>query len=498
MSLRPSVSANGRYVAFQSEASNLVDGDTNNASDIFVRDMLDGSTTRVSVDSAGTEAQFAYAGDGSFYPSISADGRYVAYCSGSHNLVAGDTNGTSDIFVRDTVSGTTTRVNVDNAGAQAVGVGTDSREPAISADGRYVAFSSSAGNLVTGDTNGDYDVFVRDRLTGTIMRVSVGSTGAEGNSGSGATSISADGRYVAFSSGASNLVPNDTNGRSDVFVRDTVAGTTIRVSVKAAGSPNYPPYSSYDPSISADGRYVAFSSLDNTLVVGDANYAGDIFIRDMVDGTTALVSVDSTELPANSASVEPSISADGRYVAFNSQASNLVADDTNGAYNMDVFVRDTVAGTTTRVSLDAFGAEGTNHAFGPSMSADGRYVAFATSSTLIPGDVNGLTDIVMRAVPEVTVTSVEPGQLTIGATTHVTIKGTNFLAGALPVVGNAQLSNNAIVDESTITVDVTVQAGSPTGKQDVTVVLPGTGAGPLTGATGTCTECVMLSSPPGC
>ena len=495
---RSSVSANGRYVAFQSDASNLVPGDTNNASDIFVRDLLEGSTTRVSVDSDEMEANFEYFSDGSYYPSISADGRYVAYCSGANNLVAGDTNGAWDIFVRDTVAGTTTRVNVNSAGAQAIGVGTESREPSISADGRYVAFASSAGNLVEGDTNGDYDVFVRDTVDGIITRVSVSNAGTEGNTGSGSSSsISDDGRYVAFSSYASNLVPNDTNGSTDVFVRDLVAGTTTRVSLSSEEVQSFPYWSS-EPAISGDGRYVAFNSLAFNLVAGDSNYTYDIFVRDMVYGTTTRVSVDSAGVEANGSSFEPSISRDGRYVAFHSQASNLVDNDTNDTYLFDIFVRDTVAGTTTRASLDAFGVEGTSGGYNPSISGDGRYVAFGTGSTLIPEDVNGFEDIVFRAIPVVTVTAISPDRLTIGATTRVTITGANFLTGATPVVGSAQISNTVIVNETTMITDVIVPANSLSDVQDVLVGLPGTGPGPLTGSIGACLDCATFSPAPGC
>jgi Tol biopolymer transport system component len=206
----PSISADGRYVAFASLASNLVPGDTNGRMDIFVHDRLTGQTTRVSVASDGTEGN----GDSGF-PSISADGRYVAFASLASNLVPGDTNGTWDVFVHDRLTGQTTRVSVASGGAQGNG---DSRFPSISADGRYVAFQSYASNLVPGDTNGVLDVFVHDRLTGQTTRVSVASDGTQGDSYSFGSSISADGRYVAFASYASNLVPGDTNGWADVFV----------------------------------------------------------------------------------------------------------------------------------------------------------------------------------------------------------------------------------------------------------------------------------------
>ena len=206
----PSLSATGRWVAFASGATNLVAGDTNAATDIFVHDRKTGETVRVSVDSAGIEGN----GDSSG-PSISATGRWVAFQSFATNLVAGDTNEASDVFVHDRRTGQTVRVSMDSAGVQ----GNDtSSDPSISANGRWVAFQSFATNLVAGDTNGDRDIFVHDLTTGETVRVSVNSAGIQGNSESFFASLSAKGRVVAFTSDASNLVAEDTNGDSDVFV----------------------------------------------------------------------------------------------------------------------------------------------------------------------------------------------------------------------------------------------------------------------------------------
>ncbi len=382
------VSADGRYVAFFSSAPNLVAGDTNVANDVFVRDTVAGTTTRISVDGVGAQ------GDGSSYSaSISADGRYVAFASDAVNLVADDTNGIRDVFVRDTVAGTTTRLSVDGAGAQG---NSTSYNPSISADGRYVAFYSNASNLVAGDTNGATDVFVRDTVAGTTTRISVDGAGAQANSGSSAASISADGRYVAFSSDATNLVVGDTNGNSDVFVRDTVVGTTTRLSVDGTGVQGNG-YSS-NPSISADGRYVAFSSNATNLVVGDTNGASDVFVRDTVAGTTTRLTIDGTGVQGNGYSYNPSISADGRYVALSSDATNLVVGDTNGA--SDVFVRDTVAGTTTRLTIDGTGVQGNGYSYNPSISADGRYIGFYTlASNFTASDTNGTYDVFLASNP---------------------------------------------------------------------------------------------------
>jgi Tol biopolymer transport system component len=281
---------------------------------------------RVSVASDGAQGN----GD-SFDNSISADGRYIAFASRASNLVAGDTNGKQDIFVHDRLTGQTTRVSVASDGAQGNG---DSGQPVISADGRFVAFYSSASNLVPGDTNGVEDVFVHDRLTGQTTRVSVASDGAQGNGPSWGPSISADGRFVAFESRASNLVPGDTNGTTDVFVHDRHTGQTMRVSVASDGREG----NSYSwlARISADGRFVVFTSDASNLVAGDTNGTWDVFVHDRLTGQTTMVSVASDGTPGNGRSIGVSISGDGRFVAFMSEASNLVAGDTNGTW--DVFV----------------------------------------------------------------------------------------------------------------------------------------------------------------
>jgi Tol biopolymer transport system component len=326
-----------------------------------------GRTERVSVTSDGAE------GDRwSESPSTSADGRHVAFVSPSSNLVPGDTNGFPDVFVHDRVTRATDRVSVNSQGEQANGL---SVEPSADADGRRVAFSSSASNLVPGDTNDVGDVFVHDRATGTTELVSVASDGTQGNAESHSPSISADGRHVAFVGFASNLVPDDTNGVRDVFVHDRVTSSTERVSVASDGAEG--DGFSYRPTISADGRYVAFVSAASNLVPGDTNGVMGIYVHDRANATTERVSVASSGAQANSTSEAPSISADGRHVAFWSFASNLVPGDTNGT--SDVFVHDRATGTTERVSVASDGTEEEGHSVTPSISADGRYVAYVSS-----------------------------------------------------------------------------------------------------------------------
>ncbi|MEK7611792.1 MAG: hypothetical protein AAB407_00365, partial [Patescibacteria group bacterium] len=390
----PSISADGRYVAFESIATNLVPGDTNFDMDIFVNDQQTGKTTRVSVDSQGNQGLGIQGVDISENPSISADGRYVVFGSYDINLVPGDTNLAVDIFVHDQQTEKTTRVSVSSNGSQG---NSSSEEPSISGDGRYVAFWSSASNLVPGDTNGKWDVFLHDQQTGETTRVSVDSQGNEANGHSfGKTSISADGRYIAFQSSASNLVPNDTNGLGDVFVHDCQTGETTRLSIDSNGNQGNNSSSSSSSSISANGKYVAFSSSASNLVPNDTNGATDTFVHNRETGGTTRVSIDSNGNQGNSFSNFPSMSADGRYVAFTSNTSNLISNDTNG--KLDVFVHDRQTGGTTRVSVDSNGNQGNNASYSSSISADSRYVAFISEAfNLVPNDTNGSSDVFVHS-----------------------------------------------------------------------------------------------------
>lgn len=378
----PAISADGRYVAFQTDASNMVPSDNNAEDDCFVHDRQTGVTERVSVSSNGVEGNTR-----SRNPSISEDGRYVAFDSYAYNLVSNDTNIAFDIFVHDRLTDVTELVSKDSFYIQGNGRSTF---PAISTDGRYVAFESEANNLVPGDTNSKVDIFVRDLQADVTERVSVDSFGIEGNHDSTYASISADGRFVAFESYASNLVSGDTNAERDCFIHDRQTGVTERVSVDSFGTEGNS--HSGNTSLSADGRYVAFESYANNLVPGDSNIADDCFVHDRQTGITERVSVNSQGDHGINASGAPSISTNGRYVAFKSFAYNLVPGDTNGAN--DCFVHDRQTGVTERVSVDSLGAQGNDYCTDPSISADGRLVAFSSLATnLVPNDTNGLTDI---------------------------------------------------------------------------------------------------------
>lgn len=385
------LSADGRYVAFSSGASNLVPGDTNALRDIFVRDRQTGETSRESVRTDGGQSIGGPGGggkteSGSFDPAISADGRFLAFASSAINLVDGDSNGLQDIFVRDRMLGTTVRSSVDSSGSAANGA---SFAPAVSADGCVVAFHSPASNLVVGDTNGALDVFVRDCQTSTTTRVSVSSAGGQGNTISLFPVLSADGRLVVFESAAGNLVVGDTNKLLDVFVHDRQTGVTTRESVGSGGGQGNS--LSHEPSISGDGRYVVFISAATNLVVGDSNNQSDVFVRDRQTGTITRESVDSAGVQGNGKTYWPVVSADGRFVAYHADATNLVADDTNAS--SDVFVRDRLTGVTTRESVDSAGGQGNQGSLFPALSADGQFVGFHSSaSNLVAGDTNGRSD----------------------------------------------------------------------------------------------------------
>jgi Tol biopolymer transport system component len=403
----PSISDSGRYVAFQSWAGNLVSTDTNGAYDIFVHDRTTGGTSLVSVASDGTQGYGP-----SQHPSISGNGRFVAFQSEADNLVPSDTNGRADVFVHDRVTGETKRVSVASDGTEA---NASSDQASISADGRYVAYHSGASNLVPGDTNGRADVFVHDRVTGETTRASVSSDGREGNLSSRSPSISADGRFVAFASEAYNLVPGDHFEMCnvldvdpfpcrDIFVHDRTTRETTRVSVASHGAAGND--WSGAAAISGNGRYVAFQSHASNLVPGDTNtchavyrigYVAyncpDIFVHDRTTGVTSLVSVASDGTQGNERSTGgTSISGDGRFVGFRSFASNLVPGDTNETW--DVFIHDRTTGQTSRVSIASDGTQGNSNSTGPSISADGRYVAFSSNAVnLVTRDTNGDEDI---------------------------------------------------------------------------------------------------------
>ena len=409
MGVLPSISANGRFVAFQSLFP-LVAEDANLSSDVYVHDRLTKLNKRISVSSSGEEAN-----NHSGLSSISADGRYVVFSSIASNLVPEDTNDSIDVFVHDRITKQTTRVNVNSTGNQAnkdllfddpfaTAIFTKNE---ISADGRFIVFASGSNNLVSNDTNNLPDVFLHDRLTKQTTRVSVNTDGTQGNLGSvpiqissGRLDISADGRFVVFKSQLNNLVSNDTNNDFDIFIHDRQTKQTTLVNTELTGK--QAPDSDF-PSISADGRFVAFMSASENLVANDTNKALDVFLYDRIIKQVSRVSVASNGEQANESSLYPEISADGNVIAFDSGATNLTGLP---VYFLNVYVHNRLSGKTSIVNVNTEGNQGSG--WGslsvlptpdplPSISADGRYVAFDTNAPfLVSGDTNEAPDIFVR------------------------------------------------------------------------------------------------------
>ncbi|MBL9076735.1 MAG: PD40 domain-containing protein [Planctomycetes bacterium] len=384
-SASPAISADGRFVAFYSSAGNLVPGDTNARADVFVRDTHTGTTTRVSVATGGAQANHDC-----LAPVISRDGRFVLFESSASNLVAGDGNGLTDVFVHDRLTGTTTCVSVSPAGT--TGFSGHSRAATITDDGRFVAFHSGAQDLVAGDTNSVDDIFVRDRQTNTTTRVSVRSDGSQTFAPSTWAWISGDGTSIAFHSHDS-LVPSDPWATPDMWVKNLVTGSLTIASLTLLGTPAATAGSVLG--MSPDGRLLLISSGANDLVANDLNPGGDYFVRDMLLGTTELVSLTSTGGPVLGTQWSCAMSDDGRKVVFAATAANVVPGDTNAVE--DAFVRDRWLGTVTRVSLTATGAQCNNGTRIAVISGEGRHVAFTTSANnVVAGDTNGVLDVFLR------------------------------------------------------------------------------------------------------
>jgi len=426
----PGISADGRFVVFQSLAINLVPNDNNTyyikideegsvhsivqtwSDDVFLRDRRFHTTQRCSVSSTGEEG--GPLNRSAFYPAVSATGRFVAFLSSFSNLVDGDTNEKSDVFLHDTLHHTTRLVSCSADGTPGNDYAGELRAycpPAISADGRYVAFLSQASNLVPDDTNHRADVFVKDMWTGRIERVNIASDGSQAGGESWGVDMTPDGRYVVFVSRASNLVPGDTNYKSDVFVHDRHTHTTERVSVSSDGLQAngdccrrrlYGSIFENSPArISDDGRFVVFGSAASNLVPGDTNGKIDVFVHDRLTRTTRRVSIGSDGSQADGDCFHPDISGNGRFVVFASPAGSLVSQSASW-YN-NVFLRDTILQTTVIVSKCPCGDnDSTEHSDRPVINYDGSVIAFqshAENLLLDFDDTNNDADIFVLDYP---------------------------------------------------------------------------------------------------
>lgn len=378
------VSEDGRFVVFVSRASNLAPGDTNGREDAFLRDTHTGTTVRASVGDSGQE------GNGDvIHCDVSDDGRYVAFSSTASNLVPGDTNGFADVFLRDMLLGTTALVTRTPQGG--VAPGGPAAYPTISSDGSRVAFESPGRGLVPVDTNLNVDVFVYERATGAVTLVSQTPGGQPGDRSSGRPHISPDGGWVAFQSDAGNLGPADPNGFSDVYVRELATGTTLRLE-GPSGSLNSPASA---PRISQGGAHVAFKT-GATNVLAGGNVNGIHIVRwERATGVMAIASVDASGAPVFGTSDDPEISYDGQWVAFRSFLSGLVPGDTNG--QEDVFVRRMDQGWTERVSVAGGLGQLSSASRTPSLSGSGRFTAFTSNASgVVAGDNNQATDVFLR------------------------------------------------------------------------------------------------------
>lgn len=391
----PSLSGDARLLAFVTSAA-LVADDANGVDDVYVRDLATGHLQRVSLAEDGSEAEL-----GAGLARVSRDGRHVGFVTAAP-LVADDTNDTMDVYVRTLTDGSLERVSVSDAGAQGSSAYVP---PELTPDGRYVVFHSQAGDLVDGDTNGTWDVFVRDRVDGTTERVSIAADGIEPQRAfvhpAWTSSISDDGRYVAFGTYVP-LVAGDTNNTSDVYLRDRVAQTTEHISVSSHGEQGG---FSAAPAISGDGRYVAFWSMASNLVPEDTTGAYDIFVRDRLTGTTERISTASdggTE--GDSHAMEPVMTPDGRFVTYMTLARTVVENDSDELSVYDVHVHDLATGSTELVSVATDGRPNTvatlslrqPYRYKPAISDDGRYIVFGSDGDLVPGDSNEQADVFLR------------------------------------------------------------------------------------------------------
>ncbi len=433
----PDITSDGRYVAFGSYADDLLVGDWNEMADIFVRDTQTNTTERVSISTGGDEAN-----EGSYAPSISADGRYVVFYSYADNLVAGDTNWSSDIFLHDRQTGETTLISRHTDGTQG---NSDSYDPAISGNGQFVTYSSYADNLVNADSNYSSDIFVYEVATETTTRVSQSSDATQGTSDSFHPAISQSGQFVTFDSYANNLVNTDSNGwYPDIFLYDQDNHETKLISHHNNGTQGN--YSSTEPAISGDGKVIAFLSYADNLVDDDTNNQGDVFIYDVNASTTTLISHHSDGTQGTNVSYRAAISDDGLFVAFISWATNLIDSDTNG--NQDVFLYDIQNNLTTLASKSVTGEQGSNFSDYPALNSNGTAIAFNSSAyNLVPFDQNGYTqDVFVRFTDQANLYTIS-GQVTdeysnglgwelvrdiSGAAVETDEDGYYFLVGLLP------------------------------------------------------------------
>ncbi len=478
-------------------------------------------------------------GAGTDHIAMSADGRYVAYIAGSDSNAPGVADG---IYRYDTLLDTRVLVSQSTAGDPA---NNSSGVPAIDSTGRYVAFSSDADNLVANDNNGVTDVFVRDMVSNTTTRVSVTATGAELPDATTAPSISADGRYVAFIAGT-DIVSTDTNMDSDAYVHDRVTNANVLASVANGVQPDFgvsdvaisgnglfvafttdtdliptdtnisddvylrnlaakttsrisrPKDATLDgggdsPSLSNDGRYVAFVGGSDIDGVADPFPGTDVFVRDTVANTVSRVSVSPTGTPIGGYSQSPQISADGNRVVY-ATSGNPTGTDTNGSV-LDIVVRDRILARTTLLSTDQWLAQLGTNSSAPAISGNGRYATFRSLGAFVSDDANSVADFYDRAVDVPQPAAISPNTGARGAQITISITGRGFVTGATVVAQPGVLApfSTTVNSDTKITATIRIDANAGVGTQTVYVQNPGTGAGANSGAVGRCSDCLKVT-----
>ena len=381
-------SPDSTMVAFESWASNLVPGDTNECSDVFVKNLSSGVLLRISTSASGGQSNGC-----AYRPSWAPDGSRIAFESWASNLVADDTNRSNDVFIKTLQSGAVQRVSTTGIGGQ---TNNDSYGPAWSADGTQIAFQSYADNLVAEDTNDDSDIFVKTLQGGAIQRISTTATGGQSNGGASAPAWSPDGMQIAFESWASNLLPGDTNEVGDIFVKTLTSGAVQRISTAAGGGQGND--GAYRPVWSPTGTRIAFESWSTNLVPDDTNDSTDVFVTTLASGAVERVSTTAGGGQGDNGAGSPVWSHDGTRIAFESWSTNLVPDDINDS--TDVFVKTLATGAIQLVSTDSAGRLVDSGAGGPGFSPDGAKIAFGSwSSGLVLGDTNGVDDLFVKTLP---------------------------------------------------------------------------------------------------
>ncbi len=475
------LSPDGRYVVFTSDSATLVPNDTNNATDVFLRDNQAKTTERISITDGDVQSAL-----GGYQGLVSANGRFVAFMSDSEDLIIGDTNLSTDVFVRDRQLGTTTRVSRRNGGGQGDG---GSYLQAMTPDGRYILFASDSENLIgLIDQNFSTDVYLRDTAgSGTTTRVSVATDGTEGDLESFGGSISDDGRYVAFVSNASNFDINDSGVYTDVFVRDRTALTTTRITGFADGTEG--DGDSASVVISGNGAVVAFDSdASNLVATPDNNMTSDVYAAPAAGGTIERISGNSTGGDSDDYNFVTGLSDNGRFVLFQSGATNLTTMPVTALSNS--YLRDRTAGLTVLAGTTSRMAEPSNldpavaGSVPGAISGDGRYIVFTSSATDVTDtDTNGVVpDLYQRSNPVPFIFFASPATIARGTSGTIALHGSGLHAGSLVLMGvGVNVTGTTLVSDSQLNVTVTVAADAEVGPHMPLIVDAGTGAGAFTG-----------------